>query len=546
MDPSDLYVSCPACGDEESDIHQRMKLLRTLCASVLLTMPLMWGMRPVIQLLFATAVQFWPGAYFYRGAYRALKEGVLGMDFLVALSTTIIYLYSTYVTFTVYHDTKVYFLSECVLLSLILFGKYMETTSRYEASAAIRRLIRLRPETAFVLRGEEETEVQISELTETDVISVRAGDHIPVDGRIISGFCMTDESMLTGESESVSKSAGDTLYCGTLVREGHAEISCEDISKKTMLAQIIDIVSNAQNEKAPIARLADKIATVFVPVVTLISAGIFCLWYWVIDPGNMGQAVSCLCSTLVIACPCALGLATPTSIMTGSGRAAELGILFRGGEQLENAYKTDTVVFDKTGTLTMGLTAADEEEILRSGAEEVVKALKESSMDVFMISGDKEAKAKLVAMKLGIEPEKVVYEVKPADKADIVRKLQSEGRTVAMVGDGINDSPALVCADTGIAMGTGTDIAIDAADVMIAGSCISALPLVFSMSKETVRNIRQNLTWAVIYNVICIPLAAAGIVNPSIAAAAMALSSNGVLLNSLRIRKLERKDMVDG
>lgn len=546
MDPSDLYVSCPACGDEESDIHQRMKLLRTLCASVLLTMPLMWGMRPIIQLLFATAVQFWPGAYFYRGAYRALKEGVLGMDFLVALSTSIIYLYSTYVTFTIYHDTKVYFLSECVLLSLILFGKYMETTSRYEASAAIRRLIRLRPETAFVLREGKETEVQISELTETDVISVRAGDHIPVDGRIISGSCMTDESMLTGESESVSKGAGDTLYCGTLVREGHAEISCEDISKKTMLAQIIDIVSNAQNEKAPIARLADRIATVFVPAVTLVSAGIFCLWYWLIDPGNMGQAVSCLCSTLVIACPCALGLATPTSIMTGSGRAAELGILFRGGEQLENAYKTDTVVFDKTGTLTKGLTGADGEEILRSGAEEVVKALKGSGMDVFMISGDKETKAKAIAIKLGIGPEKVVYEAKPADKADIVNKLKSEGRTVAMVGDGINDSPALVCADTGIAMGTGTNIAIDAADVMITGSSICALPLVFSMSRETVRNIRQNLTWAVIYNLICIPLAAAGIVNPSIAAAAMALSSNGVLLNSLRIRKLERKDTVDG
>jgi Cu2+-exporting ATPase len=546
MEPSEMYVSCPACGDEESDIHQRMKLLRTLCASVLLTMPLMWGMRPHIQLLFATAVQFWPGSYFYRGACRALKEGILGMDFLVALSTTIIYIYSTYVTFTVHHDTKVYFLSECVLLSLILFGKYMETTSRYEASAAIRRLIRLRPETAFVLREGKETEVQISELTETDVISVRAGDHIPVDGRIISGSCMTDESMLTGESESVFKGAGDILYCGTLVREGHAEISCEDISKKTMLAQIIDIVSNAQNEKAPIARLADRIATVFVPVVTLISAGIFCLWYWVIDPGNMGQAVSCLCSTLVIACPCALGLATPTSIMTGSGRAAELGILFRGGEQLENAYKTDTIVFDKTGTLTMGLTVEGEDEMLRPGAEEMVAALKESGMDVFMISGDKEAKAKTAAMKLGIGPEKVVYEVKPADKADIIRKLQSEGRTIAMVGDGINDSPALVCADTGIAMGTGTDIAIDAADVMIAGSNISALPLVFSMSRETVRNIRQNLTWAVIYNVICIPLAAAGIVNPSIAAAAMALSSNGVLLNSLRIRKSERKDAVDG
>ncbi len=541
-----MYVSCPACGDEESDIHQRIKLLRTLCASVLLTMPLMWGMRPLIQLVFATAVQFWPGSYFYRGAYRSLKEGVLGMDFLVALSTTIIYLYSAYITFTVHHDTKVYYLSECVLLSLILFGKYMETTSRYEASAAIRRLIRLRPETALVLRDGKETEVQISELTETDVVSVRAGDHIPVDGMIVSGSCRTDESMLTGESEPVAKGTGDMLYCGTLVREGHAEISCEGIAKKTMLTQIIDIVSNAQNEKAPIARLADRIATIFVPVVTLISMGIFCLWYWVIDPGNIGQAVSCLCSTLVIACPCALGLATPTSIMAGSGRAAELGILFRGGEQLENAYKTDTVVFDKTGTLTMGLTEADEEEILRPGAEEVIKALRDSGMDVFMISGDKEAKAKAAAAKLGIGQDKVMYEVKPPDKADIVNKLKSEERKVAMVGDGINDSPALVCADIGIAMGTGTDIAIEAADVMIAGSNISAIPLVFRMSEGTVRNIRQNLAWAVIYNVICIPLAAAGIVNPSIAAAAMALSSNGVLLNSLRIRKLERKDRTDG
>jgi Cu2+-exporting ATPase len=542
MDPSELYVSCPACGDEESDIHQRMKLLRTLCASVLLTMPLMWGMRPLIQLVFATAVQFWPGMYFYRGAYRSLKEGVLGMDFLVALSTTIIYLYSAYVTFTVHHDTKVYYLSECVLLSLILFGKYMETTSRYEASAAIRRLIRLRPDTAVVLRDGTEKELPLSELKETDMVAVRAGDHIPVDGRIVSGSCMVDESMLTGESESAAKSPGDTLYCGTLVRDGYAHISCEDIGKKTMLAQIIDIVGNAQNEKAPIARLADRIATVFVPVVTVIAAGIFCLWYWLLDPGNMGQAVSCLCSTLVIACPCALGLATPTSIMTGSGRAAELGILFRGGEQLENAYKTDTVVFDKTGTLTMGLTEAGEEEVIRPGAADVIKALKESSKDVFMISGDKEAKAKAAAAKLGIDPDKVMYEVMPADKADIVNKLKSEGRTVAMVGDGINDSPALVSADTGIAIGAGTDIAIDAADVMIAGSNISALPLVFRMSEGTVRNIRQNLAWAVIYNVICIPLAAAGIVNPSIAAAAMALSSNGVLLNSLRIKKLERKE----
>lgn len=545
MDPSDLYVSCPACGDEESDIHQRMKLLRTLCASVLFTMPLMWGMRPLIQLLFATVVQFWPGSYFYRGAYRSLKHGVLGMDFLVALSTTIIYLYSTYVTFTVHHDIKVYFLSECVLLSLILFGKYMESTSRYEASSAIRRLIRLSPETAMILREGKEEEVQINELKKTDVVVVRSGDHIPIDGMIISGSCLADESMLTGESESVPKKPGDTLYCGTLLIDGYAEITCEDIAKKTMLAQIIDIVSNAQNEKAPIARLADRIATVFVPVVTLISAGIFCLWYWVIDPGNMGQAVSCLCSTLVIACPCALGLATPTSIMAGSGRAAELGVLFRGGEQLENAYKTDTVVFDKTGTLTMGLTEAGEEETLRPGASEVIETLKSRGMDVFMISGDKEAKAKAAAKKLGIAPDNVVFEVNPPDKANIINKLKNDGRTVAMVGDGINDSPGLVCADIGIAMGTGADIAIDAADVMIAGSNIKALPLVFRLSGETVRNIRQNLTWAVVYNAICIPLAAAGIVNPSIAAAAMALSSNGVLLNSLRIRSFGRKDADD-
>ena len=313
-------------------------------------------------------------------------------------------------------------------------------------------------------------------------------------------------------------------------------LSCGSIGKTTMLQQIIDIVSNAQSEKAPIARLADRIATVFVPIVVIIAAAVFCRWYFFADKGNLAQAVNCVCATLVIACPCALGLATPTAIMTGSGRAAELGILFRGGEQLERAYKTDTVIFDKTGTLTCGM--ADDGEIIRSDAKDAVEKLKVSGIDVWMISGDKEEKAKRVAGLLGIE--NVIWEVKPSDKADAVKKFQAEGRHVAMIGDGINDSPALVCADIGIAVGSGTDIAIDSADVMIAGGSICAVPLIFRLSKGTMKIIRQNLIWSVAYNLICIPIAAAGIVNPSIAAAAMSLSSNGVLLNSLRLKNIEK------
>lgn len=532
MQQSDLYVSCPACGDEESEIHQRMLLLRTLCISVLFTMPLLWGLRPIIQLVLATVVQFWPGMYFYKGAYRALKEKVLGMDFLVALSTTIIYIYSAYTTFTVFSNVKLYFMSECVLLSLILFGKYMETTSRYEASSAIRKLISLRPDTTCVLRGDEEITAKLDEILPSDIAVVHAGDHIPIDGRIEKGECLVDESMLTGESELIKKYVGDMLYCGTVCREGSAYISCEDIGKASMLQQIIGIVGNAQREKAPIARLTDKIATVFVPVVTVISAAVFCLWYFALAKSDLAQAVSCVCATLVIACPCALGLATPTAIMTGSGKAAGQGILFRGGEQLETAHKIDTVIFDKTGTLTTG--CAGETEHLRSGAAETVSCLKKSGIEVWMITGDKENKAKHIARLVGID--NVVWGVLPADKAEAVKQLRRQGKRVAMVGDGINDSPALVCADIGIALGTGTDIAIDSADVMIAGGSITAVPRVFELSGATMKTIRQNLIWAVVYNVICIPLAAMGIINPSIAAAAMSLSSNGVLLNSLRLK----------
>ena len=334
MQPSDISVSCPACGDAESEIGGRLRLLRTLCISVLLTMPLFWNLHPLIQLAIASVLQFWPGAYFYKGAYKALRQGVLGMDFLVAVSTTVIYLHSACIALTVHHDVKLYFLSEGVLLSLILFGKYMECTSRYEASEAIRKLIRLQPETANVLRGGTVQAVEVHALTPGDIVQVRSGERVPIDGAVLSGSCTVDESMLTGESELIPKCAGARMYCGTLCREGDVTLSCTAVSEQTVLAQIIAIVSAAQSEKAPIARLADKIATVFVPVVILVAAGVFCLRYFVLDAGNLRSALNCVCSTLVIACPCALGLATPTSIMTGSGRAAELGVLFRGGEQL--------------------------------------------------------------------------------------------------------------------------------------------------------------------------------------------------------------------
>ncbi len=629
---TNISVSCSACGDPETELGSRLKLLRTLCISVLLTMPLLWNLRPGIQLAIATVIQFWPGQYFYKGAWTALKQKVLGMDLLVALSTTVIYVHSAYTALTVHNNVKLYFLSEGVLLSLILFGKYMESTSRYEASEAIRKLILLQPETANVLRDGVVQTVGLEELVPEDIIVIRDGERSPIDGMVIDGECQADESMLTGESALVSKEVGSKFYCGTLCRKGSVHLSCKDITSKTMLGQIIDIVTTAQSEKAPVARLTDKIATIFVPVVILVAVGIFFLRYYVLEPGDLASAVNCVCSTLVIACPCALGLATPTSIMTGSGRGAELGVLFRGGEQLETAYKTDAVVFDKTGTLTYGLSESERpagneagglagsradsgadgpakglagsradsgtdglassradsgtdglagnkavnpansgtdspakglagdkaegpanseadgpagsfpegEEKIRDGAVEAISALKARGMEIWMISGDKRDRAELIAGQLGID--NLLCEVKPSDKAEAVKTLQAEGKHVCFVGDGINDSPAIACADIGIALACGTDIAISASDVMIVGSDLSRVETVFDISSAVMRNVRQNLIWAVIYNAICIPLAAAGIINPSIAAAAMALSSNGVLLNSLRLKKFGRKN----
>lgn len=341
-------------GEEESEVRKRLALLRLIVAATLLSVPLVWEMHYLVQFVIATVIQFWPGMYFYRGAWRGLRNGTMNMDVLVALSTTIIYLYSSYVAFTVPIGKMLYFLSNGVLIALLLFGRYLEQLAMGESSQAIRRLMRLQPKTALVQRGGEEKELSIEEIEEHDVVIIRPGERIPVDGVIIEGRCAVDESLLTGESLPVDKAEGDELLGGTLNRSGSVKLAATRLGKDSVLQQIIDLVQRAQSSKAPVQRLADKIAAVFVPVMIALAAGVFCLWFFALAPGDWDRAINCLCSMLVIACPCALGLATPTAIMVGTGRAAELGVLFRNGAAIENCWRTGAVVFDKTGTLTWG------------------------------------------------------------------------------------------------------------------------------------------------------------------------------------------------
>ena len=638
-------------GEEEREISERLRLLRALTLSVLLTLPLVWDIHPYAQFVLATLLILFPGRIFYRSAWHSLRSRAPGMDALVALSVTILYLYSSVTAFTVTVDIRLYFLCQGVLQSLILFGRYLEQLSRSEASQAIRRLLRLQPKRARVERGGREEEIDLEDITEYDVVLVRPGERIPVDGTVLEGACTADESMLTGESVGVEKAPGDTVYGGTLCRSGSIRISASSLGRDSVLQQIIRIVREAEYGKAPAARLADRAARVFVPTVAalaLLTAG---LWYFVFAPGDGDRAVYCMCSVLVIACPCALGLATPTAIMTGTERAAESGILFRNGAALENAQRVTAVLFDKTGTLTYGspdvtdtlpcpgcdaewllyaaaaeqrsehptasavVRAANTEsanmlpptvscfesiagggvcagvngrEVLcgsralleergvdlsplaamrdvrteaktevcvamdgvlqgvlgvadrvRGGAKEAVDALRAAGITVWMVTGDNETTAAAIAGTLGIEH--TAAEVRPEGKASLVEELRKT-EVVAFVGDGVNDAPALASADVGIAMGSGTDIAIESADVMLVGGRTESVPLALRLSKKTMRIIRQNLAWALFYNILCLPLAAAGLVNPAVAAAAMSLSSNGVLLNSLRLRRAERED----
>jgi len=532
-----LGCGCEVFGDEAEELKQRFRLLRLLIVSTALSMPLLWDLPPRFQFVLATVLQFWPGLYFIRNAIRGLKSRSLGMDLLVALSTTAIYVYSTVVAFIETENIKLYYLCDGVLISLLLFGRYLESVAIYQSGEAVRSLLRLQPKTAVVLRCGVETEIDASEIVSGDTILLRPGERIPADGKILEGSCLVDESLLTGESEPVHKNPGDSITGGTLDREGKVTYMATSVGEDSTLQQMAAFVRRAQSEKAPVQRFADRIASIFVPAVIALAVLIFTLWFTLLAPGNWEKAVSTVCGVLVIACPCALGLATPAALMTASGRAAELGILFKGASAIEKAWSIDAVVFDKTGTLTEGIVEPGIKDPLREDAKRAVDACKALGLEVWMISGDKEETARRIGQVCGIEH--ILFEVKPEEKAAQISRLKSEGRRVAMVGDGINDAPAMAEADLAIAMGTGTDIAIECADAVLPGGRIGRVPQALRLAGAARRTVRQNLGWALFYNLICIPVAACGIVNPSIAAAAMTLSSNGILLHSLRLNKAE-------
>lgn len=333
-----LGCGCEVFGNEAQELKQRFKLLRLLIASTALSMPLLWNLPPMVQLVFATALQLYPGMYFVRNALRGLRSLTMGMDLLVALSTTAIYAYSTVVVFTVTEDIKLYYLCDGVLISLLLFGRYLVSVAIYQSGEAVRSLMRLQPKTAIVLRDGTEREIDAQEIVSGDTVVLRPGERVPADGVIIEGGCLVDESLLTGESEPVSKCAGDRVTGGALNREGRAVYTATAVGESSTLRQMADFVRRAQSEKAPVQRFADKIASVFVPSVIGLAALVFVLWFFVFAPHDWGKAVSTVCGVLVIACPCALGLATPAALMTASGRGAELGILFKGASAIEKAW----------------------------------------------------------------------------------------------------------------------------------------------------------------------------------------------------------------
>ncbi|MGD6834355.1 heavy metal translocating P-type ATPase [Sutcliffiella halmapala] len=638
--------------------------------SLILTIPLLWAMvshfsftsfiylpdmlmNPWVQMALATPVQFFIGWQFYRGAYKALKNKSANMDVLVALGTSAAYFYSLYLSIVSIgsgaHMVEQYFEASAVIITLIILGKLFEVRAKGRSSEAIKKLMGLQAKIALVVRDGKEMEVPLEEVMVGDIISVKPGEKIPVDGEILEGQSAVDESMLTGESIPVDKQIGDMVYGSTMNKNGFLKMKATKIGRETALAQIIRIVEQAQGSKAPIQRLADKISGIFVPIVVGIAILTFLVWYFIVDPGNFAGALVNLIAVLVIACPCALGLATPTSIMAGSGRSAELGILFKGGEHLEQTHRITTVVLDKTGTVTNGkpvltdvllVNQGEEEEILRlvgtaekqsehplaqamvDGIKEkgielgdstafeaipgygieaiikerkvvvgtrklmkkhdidltdaettiqelesdgktammiavdgdykgiiavadtiketsasAIKRVKDMGLEVVMMTGDNQRTAQAIADLAGVD--RVIAEVLPEQKAEEIKKLQAEGKKVAMVGDGINDAPALVTADIGMAIGTGTDVAMEAADITLMRGDLNSIADAIMMSKKTIKNIKQNLFWAFAYNTIGIPIAALGFLAPWVAGAAMAFSSVSVVLNALRLQKVK-------
>lgn len=503
------------------------------------------------------------GRMFYVNAWKQLMHKTANMDMLVAMSTLISFLFSVFNTFwgdsfwgSRGIENHTYYDASVMIITFVLTGRVLEERAKSSTASAIRALMGMAPKTAHLINGDSIDEVPIAALGSGDIIEVRAGEKVPVDGSITTGETYIDESMITGEPTPAQRSEGDKVFAGTILKQGTIRFRAEATGDKTMLAQIIRMVQEAQGSKAPVQRVADKIARVFVPAVLCLSLITFILWYAVGGDSQLPRAVLSAVSVLVIACPCALGLATPTALMVGIGRAARNNILIKDATALENMRNIDAIVIDKTGTLTIpnkdvDFTKADsltldQRETLKPGAREAMQMLHEEGVEVYMMSGDKEEAAKYWADKAGITHWK--SRVMPQDKEDMVRKLQSEGHHVAMVGDGINDTQALAAADVSIAMGKGTDIAIDVAQVTLMGTDLRRIAYAIKLSRQTVGMIHQNLFWAFIYNVVCIPLAA-GLpylfgahwqITPMWASALMAFSSISVVMNSLRLKFMKQ------
>lgn len=640
-------------GEEKE--HRRM--WASFLFSAILTAPMMIGMvlsllgiggadflhNPYLQFALATPVQFLVGWRFYKNAFLALRHGSATMDVLVAMGTSAAYFYSVYLTFFTHAShhagMQVYFEASAVVITLILLGRLLEKRAKSRTADAVKRLIGLQAMTAFVLRDGKELEVPLSEVAVGDTVIVRPGEKVPVDGVILSGSAALDESTLTGESLPADKGEGDAVFGGTVNTTGSITVRATAVGKDSMLSRIIRMVEQAQGSKAPIQTTADKVAAIFVP--TVICIAVITFIGWMIASGEVENALVNAVSVLVIACPCSLGLATPTAIMVGTGLGAEYGILIKGGETLEKLHEVNAVVVDKTGTLTEGkpaltdivpvgmseselltLTAAvqnkSEHPLARAicnacvselpeatdfvsvtgmgvhakvgskhvaigkpkllenfgaGADEaainalerqgktvmavsvdgkyagclaVADRIKDTSRDaiaqlkalgaeIYMLTGDNLVTAQAVADAVGID--RVFAQVMPEDKSETVLKLKSEGKTVAMIGDGINDAPALAAADVGIAMGGGTDIAIESGDAVLMTDDLCRAAAAIRLSRRTLRKIRQNLFWAFFYNSVGIPLAAFGLLSPVIAGAAMAFSSVSVVSNSLLLKR---------
>lgn len=678
-------VGYKAVFDEESKTEEqqnaeRQKELRSLRNKIILSLIsgglILWGSSfcgpetPIFlqslygQLILALPIQFWAGSTFYESAYAALRNRTANMDTLVAIGTSVAFGYSTVMTLNpelLYRqpvERLPVFDVAPIIIGLILLGRYIETKAKASTSEAIKKLIGLQPKTARVIRNGKETDIPISNVAVGDVIRVRPGEKLPVDGVILTGETTIDESMVTGESLPVEKVKGDAVVGATINKHGTFTYKATKVGQETMLAQIIQLVQQAQSSKAPIQRVVDTVSSYFVPIVIMLAIATFVIWY------DFGQAPSFMfaffnaIAVLIIACPCAMGLATPTAIIVGTGKGAEQGILIKDAQSLEIANKINTVVFDKTGTLTKGkpevtdvipleklkkdillkLAASLEKGSEHSLAEAIVKeaevkkikfdtvtkfkaiaglgvegivgkqqvffgnrrlmdrekvsykavaeqisdfesegktvmllstdkkligliavadtlkesaktgivALQKRGIQVIMITGDNERTANAIGNELGID--KVLAEILPDQKEAEIRKLQLGGKRVAMVGDGINDAPALAAADIGIAMGTGTDIAIEAADITLVNKDLKTVASAIELSKKTMRTIKQNLFWAFGYNVILIPVAMGllypffgVLLSPVFASAAMASSSISVVANSLLLRRLKFK-----